>query len=239
MPFVFEVCAPNLQSAVAAKAAGAHRIELCAALELGGLTPSLGLIVQIIETVGIPVHALIRPRDGNFCYDGAEAALMHREVALCRDAGAAGVVIGALTSDNRLDLPLLSTLRDAAGTMEVTCHRAFDFTTDPQEALEQLIELKFHRLLSSGQAPTAFEGRGLLQQLVGQAEGRIVIMPGSGIDAGNIRAIAGATGATHFHFSAKTMVEQPAGALPGLNNRYIAADLAKISEIMAALDPGL
>ena len=238
MAFSFEVCAPNLQSAIAAKAAGATRIELCAALELGGLTPSLGLVAYLVEVVGIPVHVLLRPRDGNFCYDHQEWAVLQRDAALCRDAGAAGIVIGALTPENKLDLPLLAALRASAGGMEVTCHRAFDFVKDPFEALEQLIDMGFNRVLTSGQAPTAFEGRFLLQQLVEKAKGRITIMPGAGIDAGNIQVIAETTGAKDFHFSAKTNIVQPAGALPGLNNAYLAADLTKIGEIMAALDRG-
>lgn len=235
MAYTFEVCAPNLQSALAAKAAGANRIELCSALELGGLTPSLGLVAYIVEQVGIPAHVLLRPRDGNFCYDRQEWAVLERDLAYCREVGAAGVVIGALTADNQLDLPLLAALRAAAGPMEVTCHRAFDFVADPFEAMQQLIDLGFDRILSSGQAATAFEGRLLLRQLVEKADGRIAIMPGSGIEVGNIQSIAETTGAKDFHFSAKTKILQPAGILPGLNNTYIAADLAKISEIMSAL----
>lgn len=235
MPYIFEICAPNLQSAEAAKAAGAHRIELCSALELGGLTPSSALIRWINDHVGIPVHALIRPRDGNFCYSPDEVGLIAKEVEMARDAGAAGVVVGALTMDNALDVESLARWRDAAGPLEVTCHRAFDFTKDPFEALDQLVALGFARVLSSGQAPTAFEGRFLLQNLVTNAAGRITVMPGSGIDANNIKAIASDTGATQFHFTGKGVVQQPAGSLPGLSNAYLASQLDKIHAIMDAL----
>lgn len=233
--YTFEICAPNLQSAEAAKAAGAHRIELCAALELGGLTPSAALISWINDYVGIPVHALIRPRDGNFCYSPSEVGLITQEVKMARDAGAAGVVVGALTADNALDLESLARWRDAAGTLEVTNHRAFDFAKDPFEALEQLIALGYARVLSSGQAPTAFEGRFLLQRLVAQAAGRITVMPGSGIDANNIKTIASDTGATQFHFTGKGVVQQPAGSLPGLSNTYLASQPDNIRAIIHAL----
>ncbi|MDO8365912.1 MAG: copper homeostasis protein CutC [Saprospiraceae bacterium] len=202
----FEVCACNIQSALAAQRAGANRIELCAALDVGGLTPSLGLIRAAVRALEIPVQVLIRPREGDFCYSDLELEIMLEDIRICREAGAAGVVVGALTVDGQLDLPKIKAMKAAAEGLEVTCHRAFDFTPDPGEALEQLIKMGFDRVLSSGQSDSAFEGRFLLQKLVLQANNRIAVMPGAGINEQNIRAIVEYTGAKDFHFSGKKKV---------------------------------
>ena len=225
MSTTFEICAPNLQSAFAAQRAGAQRIELCAALGAGGLTPSPGLIRQALQVPDIQVYVLIRPREGNFVYSDAELAIMLEDILFCREAGAAGVVVGALTPAGNLHLTQMRSMVDMAGHMDMTCHRAFDFTRDPFAALEQLIALGIRRVLSSGQAPTAFEGRFMLQKLVHHATGRLSIMPGSGIDAGNIREIAAVTGAREFHFTGKRKVAQAGGdAIPGLENWYWESD---------------
>lgn len=219
---LFEICAVNIQSALAAQRAGAHRLELCSALDGGGLTPSPGTIRAVVQSVDLPAHVLIRPREGNFCYDKNELDIMLDDVRFCREAGAAGVVIGALDAKGHLDVPLLEALRDAAGPLDVTCHRAFDYTLDPFEALETLIALGFRRVLSSGQATTAFEGRFLLQQLVEKAAGRITVMPGAGISPKNIRMIALASAAREFHLTGRRKVVQPnaGGDIPGLEWWY-------------------
>jgi len=230
----FEICAVNFASALAAEQGGAHRIELCSALDVGGITPSPGLIQQTIKNLTTTeVHVLIRPREGNFCYTNDELAVMIDDIAFCRQAGAAGVVVGALNAENELDMPKMKAMRDAVGSMSITCHRAFDFTQKPLEALEWLIELGFSRVLSSGQAPTAYEGRRWLKTFVESANGRIAVMPGSGITAENIRAIATETGALDFHFTGKKRIEQPTGALPGLENWYWESDADLIKYIIA------
>lgn len=228
----FEICAVNIQSALAAEKAGAHRIELCSALDVGGLTPSPGLIRAAIRTLSIKVNVLIRPREGNFCYSDAEFGIMLEDIRFCREAGANGVVVGALTADGRLDTARLVAMKDAAGSMEIASHRAFDFTSDPAAALEALIDLGYRRVLSSGQAPSAWEGRFLLKKMVEQAAGRISIMPGAGIDAGNIRDIARTTGAQEFHFTGKKKVVQGNADIPGLENWYWESDVERIGEIM-------
>lgn len=233
----FEVCAPNLPSALAAQRAGAHRIELCSALDVGGVTPSMGLIRAAKQALDIEVHVLIRPREGGFCYTEAEFELMLYDVRSCRETGAAGVVVGALTADGQLDLARMQALKEAAGPLQTTCHRAFDFSPDPREALEQLIGMGFSRVLSSGQAATAYEGRALLQTLVAQAQGRMVVMLGAGISAQNIREIAVSTGASEFHFTAKKCVqptENQTNIIPGLDTRYWESDEELIRQTMLA-----
>ena len=230
----FEICAVNIQSARAAERAGAQRIELCSALDAGGLTPSAGLIRAATRRLNIAVNVLIRPREGNFCYTDAERDIMLDDIRFCREAGANGVVAGALTADNQLDLSFMKAMKDAAGSMEIACHRAFDFTADPSEALEQLVALGYRRVLSSGQAPSAHQGRFLLKKMVEQAAGRISVMPGAGISAGNIREIAVDSGAREFHFTGKKKVVQGRDDIPGLEEWYWESDAQTIREIMSA-----
>lgn len=231
----FEICAVNIQSALAAQAAGAHRIELCSALDVGGLTPSSGLIRAAVQTLDIPVHVLIRPREGDFCYSEQELDIMLDDIRQCHALGAAGVVVGALTKDGHLDLPKMKAMKAAAGTLDVTCHRAFDYTQDCGDALGQLIEMGFVRVLSSGQSENALEGRFLLKKIVDQAQGQIAVMPGAGINAQNIRAIAEFTGAKDFHFTGKQRVAPSAQTtLPGLEAWHWESDEAIIAETIAA-----
>lgn len=229
----FEICAVNIQSALAAERAGAHRIELCSALDVGGLTPSQGLIRAAVHQLTIPVNVLIRPREGHFCYSENELDIMLDDIRFCHEAGVHGVVVGALTAENQLDLPKMEAMKKMAADMEIVCHRAFDFTADPAAALEQLIALGFERVLSSGQSPSAYEGRFLLKKLVEQAAGRISVMPGAGISAENIREITTATGAQEFHFTGKKKVTGKA-AIPGLESWYWESDVATIQEIINA-----
>lgn len=235
MAYTFEICAVNIQSACAAAEAGAQRIELCAALDVGGLTPSPGLILSAVRDSGIGVNVLIRPREGDFCYNDQEFKIMLDDIRFCREAGVNGVVVGALNADGQLDLPKLEAMRREAEGIEIAHHRAFDFCADPALALEQLIQLDYKRVLSSGQSNSAFEGRFVLQKLVQQAKGRISIMPGAGIDASNIRDIAATTGAQEFHFTGKKKIDPSKGnAIRGLDAWYWQSDAGLIREIMAA-----
>lgn len=232
----FEICAVNIQSGLAAEAAGAHRIELCSALDVGGLTPSPGLIRAAVEALTIPVNVLIRPREGDFCYSTRELAIMIDDICFCREAGVHGVVVGALTRDRRLDLDALQAMKAAAGGMEIASHRAFDFSADPSRALEQLIDLGFCRVLSSGQSDSAFEGRFLLHKMVQQSAGRISVMPGAGIDGSNIAAVAADSGAWEFHFTGKKKVDPSEGnAIKGLDAWYWESDAEHIRRIIASV----
>lgn len=225
-----EICASNLSSAIVAAQAGAQRIELCSALDVGGLSPSFGLIQAVVQAIDIPVHVLIRSREGDFYYGEDEIALMCADIRTCRSLGVAGVVVGALTQDSALDLEALRRMQVAGEGLDFTCHRAIDFVPDVLEALDQLVALGFVRVLSSGQAPSAFEGRFLLQKMVQHARGRITVMPGAGITPENIAEIKSVTGASDFHATAKTRAagQQAHNSIPGLDSGYWMSDLEKI-----------
>ncbi len=195
-----EVCCGDMQSVLAAKAGGANRIELCRALDVDGLTPSKEVMEEAIG-LGIPVQVLIRPREGNFVYNEAEVESMIRDIRLAKRLGANGVVIGALKPDGSIDEETIRYLVEAAKGLSITFHRAFDVCSQPLEALEQIIALGCHRLLTSGQAATAEQGIPLIKQLVELAGERLSIMPGSGVNPENACKILSETGAKEIHGS--------------------------------------
>lgn len=210
MQYTLEVCTASMQSVAAAAAGGAHRIELCSALSLDGLTPSMGMIRIVKERFPqLTLHVLIRPREGNFVYNELEVATMESDIIECRKAGADSVVVGALTSEGDIDLAAMQRLMEAADTLPVTFHRAFDVCRHPEEALEQIIALGCRRILTSGQQPTAEQGIPLLHRLNQQADGRIILMPGGGVNATNAPLILQQTGCTEIHASASAL--QPDG----------------------------
>ena len=198
-----EACCTSLEAVRAAARTGARRIELCERLELGGVTPSEGLLREVLAERALPVNVLVRPRGGDFVYDGAEVEAMLASIRLCAALGAAGVVVGALTPAGAVDLPVMRRLVAAARDvgLSVTFHRAFDETADPLAALEDVIALGCDRLLTSGHAPDAFAGRAMIGELVRRAGGRIVVMAGCGVRPGNIAQIAQDSGAPEFHSS--------------------------------------
>ncbi len=197
---MLEICCDSSAAVDAAVEGGAGRVELCADLPLDGLTPPDALVRHAVAA-GIRVHVLIRLRAGNFVYDTAEADVMLRAIERARRLGAHGVVIGALTPEGDINVPLCRRLVAAAEGLSITFHRAFDVCRAPLQALEQIIALGCHRLLTSGQASTAEAGIPLLRALVTQAAGRILIMPGAGVNPGNVARIAQATGAVELHGS--------------------------------------
>ncbi len=205
-----EICVDSAEGLAVAGSAGADRVELCAALPLGGLTPGPGLIAAA-RAAQVPCHAMIRPRPGDFLFEGADLRACLDDIAAIRAAGLAGVVIGAAGADGQLNLPALEKLIAAAGPMQVTLHRVFDLTPDPFEALEQAVGLGIARILTSGQAPTAPDGLALLSDLARHAAGRIEIMAGGGVQAGNAQALL-ETGvdALHASCSAPAPLRQPA-----------------------------
>lgn len=206
MKRILEVCVGSVASAIAAREGGAARVELCSALEVGGVTPSLGLIQEVRAIEGLKLHVLIRPRGGDFLYDDTEVACMEQDIIAARNSGVDGVVVGALTSDGDVDVAVCRRLIEAAEGMSITFHRAFDMCRYPLQALEDVIELGCHRLLTSGQAGTAQEGVMLLKQLVDIAGKRIIVMPGCGVSADNARFILDVTGADEIHASARRNV---------------------------------
>ena len=190
-------------SAAAAYRGGADRLELCANLAIGGTTPSRALFKQIQRDCGVKINVLIRPRFGDFLYSEAELEEMREEIEAFRDLGANGVVTGCLTPEGSLDRNAMRRLMDGAGTMEVTLHRAFDMTRDPFAALEAAVQLGCRTVLTSGQAPSAPEGKALLRELFLRAAGRIDLMAGCGIRKENIRDLSEYTGIRIFHTSGR------------------------------------
>ncbi len=183
---IVEICANSFESALAAEKGGAHRIELCTQLAVGGLTPSHQLIEKVIADLNLPVHVLIRPRKGDFCYLEAELNTMINDIEFCKKIGCEGVVSGVLTSENKINIAATKRLINASKGMDFTFHRAFDCTENAIESLEQLIDLKIKRVLSSGQKKTALEGISLLNEMNKISNGKIEIMPGSGINIDNV-----------------------------------------------------
>lgn len=203
---ILEICVDSLQSALIAQEAGADRIELCSALEIGGLTPSWGLLKQVRQQLQIRLHVLIRPRGGDFCYSEAELAVMLDDIQIAKELGADGVVIGALNPNGSINTAQCQQMIQAARPLSVTFHRAFDFCPDPFSALQSIITLGVERILSSGQEPTALQGAPLLRQLILEAAGRIIVMPGAGINANNAGELVQKTGAREIHLSASSLI---------------------------------
>ena len=198
-----EVCSTSLDDAREAETGGAIRIELCSAITCGGVTPSHGLIKSVVDaTLNLDINVLIRAREGGFCYTEAEVEAMCQDIEFCRKAGVHGVVIGALTANGDINMEACQKMVAAAGEMSITFHRAFDICREPLVALEQIISLGCHRLLTSGQQSSAEQGAEFIAELVKRAAGRIIIMPGAGINPKNIAAIEQKTAATEFHSTA-------------------------------------
>lgn len=207
MSYILEVCADSVRSAVAAQEGGADRIELCSALVIGGLSPSVSMFRQVKENTDIKVRVLLRPRFGDFCYDDYEFETLREEVAQFCELGADGVVIGILKPDGTLNMEQLEALVKAADGIGITMHRAFDVCRDPYEALEQCISLGIDTILTSGQKSSAWEGRELLAGLVDKAKGRIDILAGAGINPDVIGKLAPYTGVKSFHMSGKKVID--------------------------------
>lgn len=203
MTVLVEVCIDNIESLETAVKAGADRIELCSALALGGLTPSAGLVKSSVRLSDIPVYAMIRPRAGDFVFNQQEIDIMVDDILLMKDYGIDGVVVGVLTPDGDIDIPALERLMSAAEGLGVTFHRAFDLCRRPKEALEIVIAHGCERVLTSGLQASAEMGIQTIADLVQQADGRISIMPGAGVNAGNAVKIISETGASEIHLSGK------------------------------------
>ncbi|XP_073408898.1 copper homeostasis protein cutC homolog isoform X1 [Dendrobates tinctorius] len=205
--FLMEVCVDSVESAVNAERGGAGRIELCASLLEGGITPTIGLLQVVKQYVQIPVYVMIRPRGGDFLYSDREMEVMKADIRLAKLHGADGLVFGALTEDGRIDAELCMDLLAISRPLPVTFHRAFDMVYDPLLAMETLISLGFERVLTSGCDSSALEGLPLIKRLVEQAKGRIIVMPGGGITERNLHRILEGAGVEEFHCSARSTKE--------------------------------
>lgn len=213
MNYFLEACCTSLEEVRLAEAGGASRIELCEDLSCGGITPSAELLKTVLRETPLPVNVLVRPAlpsvrpdlpfddPSQYVYSAQEAELMLAQIVRCREAGAKGIVAGALLPDGSIDLELTKRIVDAAGPLPVTFHKAFDACRDPISALEQIISAGCARILTSGCAPTAMEGLPLLAELVRASAGRIIIMPGGSIRPSNIAQVAFTTNAPEYHAS--------------------------------------
>ena len=206
---IFEVCVDSVDSAVAAEQGGATRVELCAALLEGGLTPSAGTIAITRAQVSIGLQVMIRPRGGDFLYSDTEFTSMKHDIELAKQLGSNGVVFGLLTAAGDIDSDRTRVLLDLAKPMNVTFHRAFDMTRDPIAALETLIELGINRVLTSGQEVSALEGAELVHGLLVHADDKIIVMPGGGITEQNIKKVLDTTGAKEIHVTGTRTKNSP------------------------------
>lgn len=204
---LLEVCCYSMECAQEAQRQGADRIELCAAPQEGGLTPSLGVLKTVRQTVTIPVHPIIRPRGGDFCYTDGEFAAMLDDVATVREIGFPGLVIGVLDPDGRVDIPRMKKIMAAAGPLAVTFHRAFDMCVNPHEAWHALADLGVARILTSGQQSSAEKGLSLITELIGLGD-TPTIMAGAGVRAANLEKFLQA-GVKEVHSSAGQWVPSP------------------------------
>lgn len=244
-----EVCVDSLTSAKIAADHGAQRVELNTALELGGLTPSIGLVEQTIAALtktGCVIIAMVRPRPGGFAYTADELATMQRDIKHLLRTGLAGVALGVLTAEGAIDEQANQTLIEpvlSAGK-EAVFHRAFDLTPDSIQAIETLISLGFKRVLTSGQAPTAPQGSAVIRQLIHHAAGRIEVLPGSGITPDNADQLIRETGCTQVHASLRRTIAYPScsrnpviqfNSPPPANGVFNQADPDKVAAMMDAL----
>jgi copper homeostasis protein len=201
---LIEVCVGSVADVLAAEAAGAHRVELCGALELGGLTPSMGLVETVLSATRLPVIAMLRPRAGGFAYDRDEFAAMLADATRFLDLGAAGIVFGVLDRAGRVDAARCRELVALATGAQTVFHKALDFVPDQHAALETLCELGCTRVLTSGGQPTALAGVAALRDLIAAASDRITIMPGGGLNAANVGEVIAVTGCREIHVGAAT-----------------------------------
>jgi copper homeostasis protein len=247
-PFLIEVCVESTDGLVAAQVAGADRVELCASLLEGGLTPSLGMVELALDVARLPFHVIVRPRGGDFLYSEIEFQAMRADVRALRRLGVVGVVVGCLTPEGAIDEARMAALVEDAGPLSVTCHRAFDMTADPLLAVEALVRCGVARVLTSGQHATAEAGAGIIAQVVRAAAGRLRVIACGGLDAGNIARVRAACDPDEMHFAALRQVPSAmifrnpriamGGADPALEYTITVSDPAAIRATIAAARRG-
>lgn len=195
-----EACVETFQEALKAEEQGAERIELCARLDLGGITPSYALIESVRKVLSIPVMVMIRPRGGNFVYDPMEIKIMRQNIDMCKEIGVSGVVFGLLTKSGKVDLTRTQQLADYAAPLDVTFHKAIDETPDPVEAVADLLRIKrVYRVLSSGGSDTALLGASILNEMIKRTNGQLIIMAGGNVTSENLSEVARIIQTAEFH----------------------------------------
>jgi len=229
MSTLLEICVDSIESAFAAREGGADRLEVCSCLATGGTTPSVGLVKQCVDDIQLPVMMMIRAHNGAFLYQDHDINSMLTDIEVAHSLGVRGVVFGALTKARHVHYEHCQQLLKAAGSMETTFHRAFDVVANPVEAFDQIVEMGFNRLLTSGQAASAEEGVSLIRQLCDRSQDRIVVLAGAGVNSGNAQKIVAATGVRELHASASTPVHaQPYGNIGfGIDRRVTTAQLVR------------
>jgi copper homeostasis protein len=213
---VLEICVESVDHAIAAERGGAHRIELCSDLSSGGITPSAGFMQTARRQVRIPIHILIRPRPGDFCYSDHEIQIMRNDILAARQFGMDGVVLGILRPNAHVDVERTRSLVELAHPLPVTFHRAFDASPDLEGSLEDVIQTRASRILTSGGQPRAIDALPTLTRLIEKAKGRILVMPGGGINSENVVRVVQATLAEEVHSSAGTSTPDSPGNGGGL-----------------------
>ncbi|MFA7117038.1 MAG: copper homeostasis protein CutC [Bacteroidales bacterium] len=236
---LLEICASSYESVLAAAKGGADRIELCSVLSKGGVTPSAGLIKMArIAFPGI-INVLVRPRPGDFLYSNFEIEEMINDIQFCADERIDGVVIGVLDKYARIDKRLSKKMCKFAKSLglSTTFHRAIDCTVDSEQYIEDVIQCDFDRILTSGGLPTAEEGKEVIKNMIKRADGRIIIMPGSGINENNIASIAKYTGATEFHMSASKTYDSKMLVIGGIaqSEKVVYSDVKIIKTVRKIL----
>ena len=240
--FVLEICVQSVDHAVAAERGGAHRIELCSDLSSGGITPSAGLMQTARRHVHVPIHVLVRPRAGDFCYSSRELEIMRDDIRAAKQFGMDGVVLGILQENARIDIERTKALVKLARPLPVTFHRAFDAAPNPEKSLEEVIETGARRILTSGGRARATEALSTLAQLVRNARERILLIPCGGINSGNLVRVATKTLAREFHSSVGTSArsESKGGGLSrrnkGSSNHASARFERKVAKLVELLD---
>lgn len=229
MSFVLEACVTSVADAVVAVKNGAQRLELNVGIELGGMTPTGGLLGQVKEAVDVPVLVMVRPRAGGFCYSPSEKRLMIRDAHALLDLGADGIVTGGLSAEGLIDGRLIEDLRDVCREGELVFHRAFDLLLQQAEAIEELVALRVDRVLTSGCEATALEGSGRISELLKCAKGRIEILPGGGISSTTVGELLKKTGCTQVHGTFKVIQIDPAGSV--CSGSYPAVDPNEVNAV--------
>ena len=242
---LLEICLDSVESAVNSERGGADRVELCAGLPEGGTTPSAGMIAAVRKQIKIGLQVMIRPRGGDFCYSADEFGIMQRDILIAKQLGASGVVFGLLDLEGNIDRPRMEQLIELARPLKVTCHRAFDMASEFQRALDDLIELRVDRVLTSGGQKSAIDAMPTLKQIVQHAGERISVMVCGEVSITNVKAVVNYTGAPEVHAG---LGESVASAMRFRNSRIAMGSLAgaeyqrtvvsehSVRELRAALD---
>ncbi|TCK85555.1 copper homeostasis protein CutC [Albibacterium bauzanense] len=233
---VLEVCAFHIDSCIIAERCGALRVELCDNPIEGGTTPSYGTIKQVREKISIKLYPLLRPRSGNYFYSDEEFDILKDDIEICKQLGCDGISVGVSKINAEIDTERLKRIVEWAGPMGVTCNRVFDCSPDPFKALEDIIDCGCERVLTSGQKSTANDAAYLLKQLVQQADGRIIIMPGAGVNSSNILNLKNASGAMEFHSSARKIAPNPVTYINKEVSDYGNVYIADETEVKAMID---